>query len=375
MTHVDYLVIGSGLTGASIARLLVDAGREVLVLERRSHLGGNVHDFMHPSGIRVHTYGPHYFRCTSKRIWDFVNRFARFIPYSAVVKCRVGDHLEEWPINQKRFVEEADWPGESVRATPANFEEACLQRMPRRFYETFVRRYTRRQWGIDPQSLGAQLIARIRVNGEHETSLTPRHRFQGLPDRGYAQLMKDLLEGIPRMLGVDYLRDRSGFKWRRAIIFTGPIDEFFGFDQGRLGYRGQKRVTQFLPGVDYHQPCAQVNHSDVDEIGPIRTIEWKHLMPEGARRPGQGTILTEEFPFAPGDPDQFEYPLPTARDRELYACYRRRADLVPGLVMCGRLGEYRYLDMDHAIGRAMLIAGKLLHPTATRHNHIDGALV
>src|SRR6185295_9028481 len=145
--------------------------------------------------------------------------------------------------------------------------------------------------------------ARVRVNGDHETTLTPRHRYQGLPEFGYAALMENLLAGIPRLLGVDYLQNRSQYEAGKALIFTGPIDEFFGFDEGRLAYRGQRRVLKFIPNIDYHQPCAQVNHSDVDDHGPIRTIEWKHLMPEQNRPRGKGTILTEELPFTPDNPD------------------------------------------------------------------------
>ncbi len=362
MSRVDYLVIGSGLTGATIARLLADAGREVLVLDRRSHLGGNVHDSTHATGIRVHTYGPHYFRCTSRRIWDFVNRFAKFLPYAASVKCQVNSHLENWPISRKLFDADSDWTAPCSPGKPANFEDACLQKMPRRIYETFVHGYTRRQWGMDPRLLDAQLAARVRINGDHEITLTPQHRYQGLPELGYTAVMENLLAGIPRWLGVDYLQNRSQYEARKALIFTGPIDEFFEFDEGRLAYRGQQRVLSFIPNVHYHQPCAQVNHSNVDDHGPIRTIEWKHLMPEQNRPRGQGTILTEEFPFTPDNPDHFEYPMPVPQYRQIFARYHRRALNMPSLVICGRLGEYRYLDMDHAIARAILIAGKLLHP-------------
>jgi UDP-galactopyranose mutase len=159
---------------------------------------------------------------------------------------------------------------------------------------------------------------------------------------------------------VDYLQNRSDYIASRALIFTGPVDEFFGFDEGRLAYRGQRRVLRFISNIDFHQPCAQVNHADVADHGPIRTIEWKHLMPEQSWLENQGTILTQEFPFTPENPDQFEYPLPVSKFRHFYKCYHERALNVKGLVVCGRLGEYRYLDMDHAIARAMLIAGKLL---------------
>src|SRR4051812_37046027 len=278
MISVDYLIVGSGLTGGTIARLLADAGREVLVLERRPHLGGNVHDSLHSSNIRIHTYGPHYFRCSSDRIWEFVQRFARFIPYNATVKTSVGGRLEDWPINRKLFQKHPGWEQQRSVARPTDFEQACLAKMPRGVYEDFVHGYTQRQWGMEPRMLEARLAARVRVNGDHETFLTPRHRYQGLPDCGYADFMMKLVEHVPHILGADYLHRREEYYARRALIFTGPIDEFFGFDQGRLAYRGQRRTHEFLPEVRHYQACAQINHPEAADHDPIRTIEWKHLM-------------------------------------------------------------------------------------------------
>jgi UDP-galactopyranose mutase len=359
MTRVDYLIVGSGLTGATIARRLADAGREVLVLERRPHLGGNVHDFRHPSRIWIHTYGPHYFRCTSRRIWEFVNRFAAFVPFNAQIKTLVAGRLEEWPVNRKLFDHHPGWESARPKGRPRNFEEACLQKMPHALYRAFVQGYTRRQWGHDPRELDPQLAGRIRINGHHETSLTPRHRFQGLPAQGYAHFMENLLTGVPRALNVDYLNRRSDYQARKALIFTGPIDEFFGFSEGRLAYRGQRRQHEFMPDHVLCQPCAQINFSAAGDDDPIRSIEWKHLLPETERSLCAGTVITKEFPFTPKNPDQFEYPMPMARHRRQYERYRRHAAQLPGLLVCGRLGEYRYLDMNHAIERALTIADKL----------------
>jgi len=359
MTKADYLIVGSGLTGATIARVLADAGREVLVLERRTHLGGNVHDFVHPSRIRIHTYGPHYFRCTSHRIWEFVNRFAAFVPFDAQVKTLVAGRLEEWPINRKIFDRHPGWEATRLVGRPRNFEEACLQKMPLPIYRDFVHGYTRRQWGCDPCDLDAQLANRIRVNGHDETSLTPRHRFQGLPALGYAHFMENLLAGVSRALDVDYLRCRSDYHARKALIFTGPIDEFFDFSEGHLTYRGQRRLHEFMPDHVLCQPCAQVNYPGDADDGPIRSIEWKHLMPEAELPLCAGTVITKEFPFTPENPDQFEYPMPMSQHRQIVECYRRQAAQVPGLLICGRLGEYRYLDMNQAIGKALSIAEKL----------------
>jgi UDP-galactopyranose mutase len=357
---VDYLIVGAGLTGSTIARLLHDHGREVLILDRRHHEGGNVHDSLHPSQIRLHTYGPHYFRCSSQRVWEFVSRFSGFYRYEATVKSLVAGRYENWPVNGALFHRFTGWRHSRSTATPANFEEACLQKMPRSVYETYVKGYTRRHWGVDPRQLHPSLAERIRINVDHETTLTPRHVYQGLPTEGYHSLLKNMLEGIPCSLGIDYLKNRSAYKARRALVFTGPIDEFFGFEAGRLGYRSLERVHEFLPGADWYQPCGQVNHPNAGEHDALRTMEWKHLMPGYLQARLRGTLITREYPFTPEDPDRFEYPVPTAANAKLYRHYRRRARAVPKLFVCGRLGAYRYLDMDKSIDLAMRLAESFL---------------
>ena len=359
-TSVDYLVVGSGLTGGTIARLLQDGGREVLVLDRRREPGGNVQDFLHPSGIRVHTYGPHYFRTSSPAVWGFMNRFASFYPFEATVKIRAGDQWLDWPLKCAQVEGLAGWKAPHDPAAPANFEEACLQRMPRAVYARYIEAYTRRQWGLDPGELVPSLADRIRFNSNGKATLTPHHRFQGLPTGGYSELMAQLVGGIPCRLGVDYLADPAAYPARKAVIFTGALDEFFGFDEGRLGYRAQRRLHEFIPDCDQYQPCVQVNYCQPHPEEPLRTMEWKHLLPPARREQVQGTVLTREFPFTPDDPDHFEYPVPAERHRRLYERYRSRAATVPKLIACGRLGCYAYLDMDQAIRRAFDVARRLL---------------
>jgi UDP-galactopyranose mutase len=222
MITVDYLVVGSGLTGATIARLLTDDNREVLVLERRAHLGGNVHDSPHSSNVRVHTYGPHYFRCSSPKIWEFVNRFSAFRPFQATVKSLVGGQYEEWPINRRRLDRHPGWQDHRQGRPPENFEEACLQKMPRLIYESFIEGYTRRQWGLHPRQLAPELAGRIRINDRHETALTPHCRYQGLPALGYARMMENMLAGIPCRLQVDFLKAQFDYLQLRPASLPGP---------------------------------------------------------------------------------------------------------------------------------------------------------
>jgi len=356
----DYVVVGSGLTGATIARMLADARRQVMVLEKRGHVGGNVFDHMHESGIRIHDYGPHYFRTSSQRIWRFVNRFSRFYKYEARLKSLVDGKLEHWPISVEYIARTvgADWKPAFVGA-PSNFEEASLSMMPRQVYEKFVKGYTEKQWGVPAHELSSTLAKRFDVRHDGDTRLV-RHRYQGLPRDGYSRFMQAMLRGIDVRLDHDYRVCRGSVKARRKLIYTGPIDEFFGFDLGRLAYRGQIREHSYLPDTDYHQPCAQVNNPSPTEGDHIRTLEWKHMMPSERRSEIKGTVITRETPSSPALTDRYEYPFPDDRNRDLYASYRKRADSMPELLICGRLGEYRYYDMDQAIGRAMMLANGIL---------------
>lgn len=365
MTRVDYLIVGSGLTGAVIARTLADAGREVLVVDRRRHLGGNVHDHSHASGIRVHTYGPHYFRTSSEKVWEFATRFASFYCYEAALLSDVDGTLEQWPIAGSYIRRHlgAHWQPE-FRGTPRNFEEAALALMPRLVYATFVKEYNEKQWGVPARTLAAKLCSRFDVRHDDEPRLKPDAKYQGIPEPGYAEWTRRMLDGIPVLLDYDYLRRRGEICARKLLVFTGPIDEFFGFDLGKLKYRGQRRQHQYLPDVRVAQPCGQVNNP-LHARGPhIRTLEWKHMMqPERAARI-EGTVLTRETPFTPSDPGQYEYPFPDDANARLYERYRRRAAARDDVLICGRLGEYRYYDMDQAIARALALAGRMLHQPA-----------
>lgn len=356
----DYVIVGSGLTGATIARHLHDAGREVLVLERRNHVGGNVHDYVHPSGIRIHTYGPHYFRTNSEEIWEFVNRFGAFYKYEAVVKSYVDGRYENWPvtIGYIRQMIGDHWEPE-FKGIPTNFEEASLAMMPRLIYEKFVAGYTEKQWGVSPRALSVELAKRFDVRQDDDLRLV-RHKYQGIPVDGYAALMRNMLTGIPVMLNTDYLKVREQFHAHRCLVFTGPIDEFFEYDLGRLAYRSQQREHIYLPDVDYAQPCGQVNNPDPANGPHIRTLEWKHMMPREYADRIQGTVVTREIAVSPADSNHCEYPFPDEQNTHLYQRYRERAASIPNLLICGRLGEYHYYDMDQAIARAMVLAHSLL---------------
>jgi UDP-galactopyranose mutase len=364
--QADHLIVGSGLTGAVIARRLVDHGLDVLVVERRAHVGGNVHDQLHPSGIRFHSYGPHFFRTSSERVWRFVQRFARMRPYEARLLTLVDGRHEAWPVAGSWLRGAgAGEPPPPPRARPRNFEEACLAKLPRVAYEKFVRGYTEKQWGVPAHRLHPNLAARVEVRWDDDPRLK-RSRHQGLPEDGYCALMDRLLAGVRVLTKVDYLAERDALRARRLLVYTGPIDAWFGHDLGRLAYRGQHREHVYLADRDTAQPAAVVNDPDPARGPHVRTIEWKRLMaPDEAARI-RGTLLTREIPTTPVDPDGYEYPFQDAANRALYRRYRARADALPGVLVCGRLGEYRYYDMDQAIARALKLADGILRAAGIR---------
>jgi UDP-galactopyranose mutase len=306
----------------------------------------------------VHRHGPHFFRTTSDEIWQFVTRFAKFHPYQHRILTLVDGQLENWPVAAS-YISRAcgtDWQPQSAD-WPGNFEQAALSLMPESIYEKFVKGYTEKQWGLPAQRLGAGLCRRFDVRHDDNPYLTPKAKHQGIPTHGYSRMMRRMLEGIPVVLNFDYLEDRQAFRAGKLTVVTGPIDEYFNFELGKLAYRSQQRRHTYLPDVDWAQPCAQINNPG--EGSHIRDIEWKHIMrPDMASRI-HGTVITRETPGTPSRPEHYEYPMPNPQNRELYQQYRQMAQNEPGVIFAGRLGEYCYYDMDQAIERALTIAREI----------------
>lgn len=359
MYAADYVVVGGGLTGAVIARLLHDAGCDVLLLEARDRVGGNVADAVHRCGIRYNLHGPHYFRTSSPRIRDYAERFATFYPFAATIMSQVADELFPWPLHRSTFDRFAAGDAEPTEAgAPDNFEAAMLAIIPPAIYDAFIRGYSQKQWGVDPATLDAELAKRIEVRDDGDTRLS-KASFQGLPEGGFTAWVEAMLAGIETRLAIDFHDVRSSVQWRRKLIYTGPIDRFFDYRFGPLRYRAQHRVNLFVPGPRSIYPCGQTNLPSAEEGDHVRTVEWRHMLAP-AEGPEAGTLLTMEFPVDADDWRQAEYPFPSKAARGHYDRYAALTERHPDVLFCGRLGEYRYLDMDQAIGRAMLHADRLL---------------
>jgi UDP-galactopyranose mutase len=359
--RADYVVVGSGLTGATIARALADAGRNVIVIEARNRVGGNVADSMHHSGIRYNLFGPHYFRTSSDRIRDFALRFSEFYPFSAKIMSQVGAEFFHWPLHRRdfdRFAGKKAAVSQLSSPVTSNFETEMLRMVPAAVYETFIAGYSQKQWGVHPSALDADLAKRIEIRDDGDTRLS-KALFQALPVGGFSAWVQSMLMGIEVRLSSDFHAIRPDVTWRKKLIYTGPIDRYFGFSLGRLPYRTQHRSTVFMAGIGSIYPCGQINLPLISEGDHVRTIEWRHMLAPSQGRP-DGTLLTVETPSNAADWKEAEYPFPSQSARALYQRYSDLAKAESSVLFCGRLGEYRYLDMDQAIARAMMVADRIL---------------
>jgi UDP-galactopyranose mutase len=356
-----FLIVGAGLFGATCARELTDAGHRVQVIEKRDHIGGNCYTRYHEAAdCHEHVYGAHIFHTSNEAIWSWVNRFARFNHYVNRVKVNWRGKLYSFPINlftlyqlwgvttPAQAREKLDAVREPI-AQPANLEEWCLAQVGREVYERFVRGYTVKQWQRDPRELPASLIRRLPIRLTFDDNYF-EDRYQGIPIGGYTAMFERMLSGIEVQTGVDFLADRDYWQARADhVIYTGPIDAYFGHDAGRLEYRSLRFATELLDTPDL-QGNAVVNYTE-ENVPFTRILEHKHF---DLSSRGSHTLVTHEYPqaWSPGMPEF--YPVATEDNQQLFRRYRSRADeLSSRLSFGGRLGEYRYYDMHQVIGSAL----------------------
>ncbi len=369
----DYLIVGSGLFGATFARQAVDAGKRVLVIDRRPHIAGNVYT-EDIAGIHVHKYGAHIFHTNDKAVWNYVNRFADFNRFTNAPVANYKGELYSLPFNMYTFnkmwgvvtPEEArakiDAQRREITGEPRNLEEQAISLVGRDIFEKLVKGYTEKQWGRDCRDLPAFIIKRLPVRLTFDNNYF-NALYQGIPIGGYTKLVENLLAGIEVRLNCDYLEDKAGFDaLAERVVYTGPVDAYFGYRLGALEYRSVRFETELLD-IPNFQGNAAVNYTD-RETPWTRIIEHKWFE---FGRDAQGnelprTVISREYSSEWKLGDEPYYPVNDARNAALYAEYRKLADAETKAVFGGRLGEYRYYDMDQTVAAALRLCEEELHP-------------
>ena len=362
MKQYDYLIVGAGLFGAVFAREATDDGRTCLVVDKRSHIAGNVYT-ENVEGINVHRYGAHIFHTNNKAVWDYVNRFATFNRYTNSPVANYKGELYNLPFNMNTFNKmwgvvtpaQAQAKIEEQRAAhftpePKNLEEQAINLVGTDIYEKLVKHYTEKQWGRPCVELPAFIIKRLPVRFTYDNNYF-NALYQGIPQGGYTRMVANLLDGIEVRLGVNYLADKAELDAvADRVIYTGPIDAYFDYSLGALQYRSVRFETETLDCPNY-QGNAVINYTDA-QTPYTRIIEHKHFE-FGSTEPGTKTVISREYSaeWQPGDEPY--YPVNDEKNSALYAGYKALADAEPHVVFGGRLGEYKYYDMDKVIESAL----------------------
>jgi UDP-galactopyranose mutase len=358
--HYDYLIVGAGLFGAVFAHEATEKGKSCLVIDRRPHLGGNVHCET-IEGITVHAYGAHIFHTCDREIWDYVNRFSQFNHFINSPIAVYRDELYNLPFNMNTFsklwgVRTPQEAKEKIASQiaglnigePQNLEEQALKLVGTDIYEKLIKGYTEKQWGRKCTDLPAFIIRRLPLRFTYDNNYF-NDRWQGVPVDGYDAIIGQLLSGCDVLLRTDYKNIEKNIADK--TVYTGMIDEFFGYCFGRLQYR-TLRFEHELSDCENYQGCAVVNYTDAS-VPYTRIIEHKHFTFGTQRK----TVITREYPAEWTDGTEPYYPVNDEKNQRLYEQYKKLAESRPDIIFGGRLGSYQYYDMDKVI-RAALNAAK-----------------
>ncbi len=368
MKQYDYLVVGAGLYGAVFAREAADAGKRVLVIDRRDHIAGNIYT-ERVDGIEVHRYGAHIFHTNDTAVWEYVNRFARFNRYTNSPVANYKGEIYSLPFNMYTFnrmwgvvtPDEAQAEIDRQRAAagvtePQNLEQQAISLVGTDIYEKLVRHYTEKQWGRPCTELPSFIIKRLPVRLTYDNNYF-NALYQGIPMGGYTAMVERMLDGIEVRTGVDYLADKAALDaLADRVVYTGAIDAYFGYSLGALEYRSVRFETERLDTPNY-QGNAVVNYTDGD-TPYTRIIEhkWFEFGRDADGNDIPTTVISREYSSAWQVGDEPYYPVNDEKNGALYAAYRALADKETGVVFGGRLGEYKYYDMDVVVARALAMA-------------------
>ncbi|MDR1533280.1 MAG: UDP-galactopyranose mutase [Clostridiales bacterium] len=361
----DFLIVGAGLFGAAFARRALDAGKTCLALEKRSHIGGNCYTEC-VDGVQVHKYGAHIFHTNDKAVWGFVTKFAEFNRYTHSPLANFKGQLFSLPFNMYTFYQM--WgvtsPGaalakiDSQRCTagePQNLEEQAISLVGTDIYEKLIKGYTEKQWGRPCRELPAFIVNRLPLRFTFDCNYF-NAAFQGVPKAGYTDLVRQMLAGADICLNTDFLADKEFWRGQADwIVYTGPVDAYFGYQLGALEYRSLRFETETMDTANY-QGVAVMNFTDA-ETPFTRIIEHKFFDSEA--NSGK-TVITREYPSERGPGAEPYYPVNNDKNNALYSRYAKLAKAEPSVFIKGRLGEYQYYDMDKVIGSALELADSLL---------------
>lgn len=368
--NVDVLVVGAGFSGAVVAERVAAHGLDVLVIDKRSHIGGNAYDTRDAHGVLIHPYGPHIFHTNGLRIAEYLSQFTEWRFYEHRVVAKVGEQLVPIPINIdtvnrvygltldettiQAFYESIREP----RTAIATSEDVVVNAVGRDLYEKFFRGYTRKQWGLDPSELSKEVTARIPTRTNRDDRYFT-DAFQHMPLEGYTRMFERMLDhpNIRVEVGTDFFKVRWRIK-AKHVVYTGPIDAFFDHCYGELPYRSIQFEHEHLPAIGRYQQVGVVNFPN--DHAYTRITEFKHLT--GQRHPG--TSIVREYPCAEGDP---YYPIPRPANEARYKQYEALARNTPNVSFVGRLAQYRYYNMDQCVGAALKAAEAVLARIGMEH--------
>lgn len=357
----DYLIVGAGLYGSTFARLAAQKGKRCYVIDKRDKVAGNCADYLE-CGIHVHQYGAHIFHTNSEQVWKFVNKFAEFVPYVHNVKAISDGEIYSLPFNMNTFCELFGFHDPAMMyniihdqiafeniENPKNLEEQAISLVGRTVYEKLIKYYTEKQWGTTCDKLSPDIIKRLPLRFTFDNNYF-NDRFQALPKEGYTKFVMNMLnhDNIDLSLSTNFFDINDSESIAKKIVFTGPIDAFFEYRLGELDWRSLTFVHHTF-NYDNYQGAPVINICD-NSSNATRFIEHKHFLHEKS----PSTIVTWEFPkkYEPGD-EQY-YPINDEKNQKLYESYHRLAKHYPHVIFGGRLGTYKYFDMDDVIEQAMM---------------------
>lgn len=386
----DLVIVGSGFFGLTIAeRAATQLDKRVLVLERRNHIGGNAYSEPEPeTGIEVHRYGAHLFHTSNQRVWDYVTQFTDFTDYQHRVFARYQGQVYTFPMNLhliNQFFGKSHTPDEAreliseqsseiATKEARNLEEKAISLIGRPLYEAFVRGYTAKQWQTDPKELSASIITRLPVRYNFNNRYFS-DTYEGLPVDGYTAWLQRMADhpNITVRYDVDYFDVRDRIPAGTPTVYTGPLDRYFGYSAGRLGWRTLDFEEEVVPTGDF-QGTSVVNYNDI-EVPYTRIHEFRHFHPE-RNYPDDKTVIMREYSRFASDDDEPYYPINKPEDREKLKQYREltRAEAQErNVIFGGRLGTYQYLDMHMAIGSALSMFDNKVAPHLTEGAPLDGS--